>query len=135
MKTRISCRLYLFLNKENVAQISGGKIALRLVREAFRFPPRLIRTHTDLLFCACPQGSILHGFLENQVFIRVFLTRFMQECVSPFIVPATTEGFKSEGPYSLARHPMYGGMLLCSAGFSLVRALEKAIIIILFLYI
>ena len=71
-------------------------------------------------------GSVLliSGFALTSV-----ATLVLRECISPFVVPVNTLGFKSQGPYRLARHPVYGGTLLMCTGWSLMsNSLDRALL-------
>ena len=56
-------------------------------------------------------------------------TLTLRECVSPFVIPATTVEFKSEGLYRWVRHPIYGGVILFCTGWSIVsNSLDRAML-------
>ena len=69
---------------------------------------------------------------KKNVILKTNRQFLIQECISPFLVPATASGFVSDGPYHFARHPMYGGVLLFSSGLTLItNSLDRAVLTIL----
>ena len=69
------------------------------------------------------------GFLLSGAGMVVSGILTLRESISPFLVPVECAELKTDGPFKVARHPVYGGTILYFAGYSLVsNSLDRAIL-------
>ncbi|MEW6420371.1 MAG: isoprenylcysteine carboxylmethyltransferase family protein [Deinococcota bacterium] len=91
----------------------AGIAVLPLLRPAPQLPPALRRFGT---LCMVAGGGL-----------ALWSGQSLGHNLTPLPEPKTDGALIQSGPYALARHPLYGGLLLASVGWALQRGHREAL--------